>query len=207
MHLRYLRNAGQGCASPTRILVHQDAYEEFLSVTRRVFAGVGVGDPWDPDTVVGPLIRPDHRDRVEGFIDRALAAGGEIVAGGGRPDLPRGWYVNPTLIGGVAPDAEIAQEEVFGPVAVIMTYRDLDEAIAVANGTNFGLAAYIHGADLEAAQALAARLQAGSVYINGGGGLRPDAPLGGVKASGIGREIGEWGVREYLEPQHVQWAQ
>jgi aldehyde dehydrogenase (NAD+)/betaine-aldehyde dehydrogenase len=206
MHLRYLRNAGQGCASPTRILVHEDDYEEFLEVTRRVYAGVGIGDPWDPATVVGPLIRPEHRDSVEGYVTRAVEAGGRIVAGGGRPDEPRGWYVNPTLVGDVDPSAEICQEEIFGPVGVILRYRDLDEAVAIANGTRFGLAAYIHSPDLDDALAIAPRLQAGSVYVNGGGGLRPDAPLGGFKASGIGREIGEFGVREYLEPQHVQWA-
>jgi aldehyde dehydrogenase (NAD+)/betaine-aldehyde dehydrogenase len=203
IHARYLRNAGQGCASPTRLLVHQDMHDEFLEVTRRIFPTVGVGDPWDPNTIVGPLIRPEHRARVEGFIERALGAGGQIVAGGGRPER-RGWFVNPTLIGGVSPDAEIAQEEIFGPVAVLLTYRDLDEAVAIANGTRFGLAAYVHG-DEETARALAPRLRAGSVYINGGGGLRPDAPFGGWGASGIGREWGEEGIREFFEPQHIQW--
>jgi aldehyde dehydrogenase (NAD+) len=203
IHARYLRNAGQGCASPTRILVHEDMHDEFLEITRRVFGMVAVGDPWDPNTIVGPLIRPEHRARVEGFVERACAAGGQVVAGGGRPDRP-GWFVNPTLVGNVGPDTEIAQEEIFGPVGVLLTYRDLDEAVAIANNSRFGLAAYVHG-DEESARALAPRLRAGSVYINGGGGLRPDAPFGGWGASGIGREWGEEGIREFLEPQHIQW--
>jgi acyl-CoA reductase-like NAD-dependent aldehyde dehydrogenase len=203
IHARYLRNAGQGCASPTRILVHEDRHDEFVEITRSVLPTVGVGDPWDPGTIVGPLIRSEHRARVEGFVERAVASGGRIVAGGGRPDR-RGWFVNPTLVGDVAPDAEIAREEIFGPVGVLLTYGDLDEAVAIANDTRFGLAAYVHG-DEETARAVAPRLRAGTVYINGGGGLRPDAPFGGWGASGIGREWGEEGIREFLEPQHIQW--
>jgi acyl-CoA reductase-like NAD-dependent aldehyde dehydrogenase len=205
IHMRYLRNAGQGCASPTRILVSETRYDEFLEVTRRVYGTVPVGDPWDPRTICGPVIRPEHRDRVEGFVERAVAAGGRIVAGGGRPDFERGWYVNPTLVGDVDPTAEIAQEEIFGPVGVLLPYRDLDDAVRIANSTKFGLAAYVHGASPDEGRALAPRLRAGTVYINGGGGLRPDAPFGGWGASSIGREWGAEGVREYLEPQHIQW--
>ena len=203
IHTRYLRNAGQGCASPTRILVPEQAYDEFVELTRRVFPTVGVGDPWDPNTIVGPLISTAHRARVEGFIERALAGGGRILAGGGRPERG-GWFVNPALIGDVAPGDEIAQEEIFGPVGVLLRYRDLDHAVQIANATKFGLAAYIHG-DQELARQLAPRLRAGTVYINGGGGLRPDAPFGGWGASGIGREWGKHGIREFLEPQHIQW--
>ena len=205
IHLRYMRNAGQGCASPTRILVPEDRYDEFVEVSKTVFEKVPVGDPWDPATVVGPLIREDHRRRVEGFVERAVAAGGTVLVGGGRPPLDRGYFVNPALVGDVGPDAEIAQEEVFGPVATIFAYKDLDDAVRLANHSKFGLAAYVHGEDLDEARAIAARLRAGSVYINGGGGIRPDAPFGGWRASGIGREWGAEGVREYLEPQHIQW--
>ncbi len=206
IHLRYMRNAGQGCASPTRILVAEDRREEFVEVSRQVFAQVPVGDPWDPQTVVGPLIREAHRQRVEGFVQRALEEGGSVLAGGGRPPLARGYYVNPALIGDVAPDSEIAQEEIFGPIATLFTYRDVEEAVRLANHSKYGLAAYVYGADVEGARALAGRLRAGTVYINGGGGIRPDAPFGGWGASGIGREWGAEGVREYLEPQHIQWS-
>jgi aldehyde dehydrogenase (NAD+) len=207
IHLRYMRNAGQGCASPTRILVPQDRRDAFLEITQHVFDTVGVGDPWDPHTVVGPLIRDDHRRRVEGFVERAIAEGGRVLAGGGRPTSPtRGYFVKPALVGDVSPDSEIAQEEIFGPVATFFTYENLDDAVALANRSKFGLAAYVYGDDLEEARAVAGRLRAGSVYINGGGGIRPDAPFGGWGASGIGREWGEEGVREFLEPQHVQWS-
>jgi aldehyde dehydrogenase (NAD+) len=207
IHLRYMRNAGQGCASPTRILVPEESREEFLEITQHIFDTVGVGDPWDPATVVGPLIREDHRRRVEGYVERAVAAGGRVLAGGGRPAHPSsGYFVNPTLVGDVSPDSEIAQEELFGPVATFFSYNDLDEAVELANRSKFGLAAYVYGEDLAEARTIAARLRAGSVYINGGGGIRPDAPFGGWGASGIGREWGEEGVREYLEPQHIQWS-
>jgi aldehyde dehydrogenase (NAD+)/betaine-aldehyde dehydrogenase len=206
MHLRYLRNAGQGCASPTRILIPSAKYDDFLELTRAVYAEVGVGDPWDPGVTVGPVIRPEHRDFVEGFIERAVAEGGEVIAGGGRPDLERGWYVNPTLLGGLTPDAELAQNEAFGPVGIVLKYEDVEQAIAIANGTRYGLAAYVSSPDLERANAVAARLTAGSVYVNGGGALRSDAPFGGFKMSGIGREGGIYGMREFLEVQHLQWA-
>jgi aldehyde dehydrogenase (NAD+)/betaine-aldehyde dehydrogenase len=205
IHLRYMRNAGQGCASPTRILVHDSVYDRFLELSREVYAKVPIGDPWDPATVIGPLIRPEHRERVEGFVARAVQGGGSVLAGGGRPQgLGDGFFMNAALVGDIAPDAEICQEELFGPVAVLLRYGDLDEAVAIANGTRFGLAAYVYG-DVEDAKALAARLRAGSVYINGGGGIRPDAPFGGWKASSIGREWGADGIREFLEPQHIQW--
>ncbi|HVX32211.1 MAG TPA: aldehyde dehydrogenase family protein, partial [Solirubrobacterales bacterium] len=207
LHLRYARNAGQGCQSPTRLLVHEDDLAEFEKLSVDAYARIAVGDPGDASTVVGPLISAAHRDRVEGFVTEALAEGGRTIAGGGRPaGLERGWYVNPALVGGVSPDSRIAREEIFGPVAVVLPYRDLDEAVRIANDSELGLAAYVFAASLAEAFAIGEQLEAGSVYINGGGGFREDAPMGGVKNSGLGREIGEWGVREYLEPCHVQWA-
>jgi len=191
--------------SPTRILIEQARVAEFIDVTRRVYKSLQVGDPWDPATDVGPLIRPEHRASVEGYVERALAAGAETLAGGGRPDTARGWYMNPVLLGNVAADSEIAMNELFGPVAVLLPYDSVDEAVAIANGTRYGLAAYVSGPDLDEARSLADRLRAGSVFVNGGGGSRPDAPVGGFKASGIGREKAEWGLAEFLEPQHVQW--
>lgn len=204
-HLRYLRNAGQGCASPTRILVHDSRYEEFLDRSRALIAGVRIGDPWDADTVLGPVISQAHRERVEGYVARAVAAGAEVVAGGGRPDFAKGWYINPTLLAGLDNSFEIAREELFGPVGVLLSYRDIDEAIAIANDSALGLASYIFG-PLDQARAIAPRIRAGSVYINGGGLTRMDAPMGGFKQSGLGREYGLEGLMEYLEPQHIQWA-
>ena len=206
IHMRYTRNAGQGCAALTRILVHESQIDEFCQASSDYYDQIKVGDPWDRDTIVGPLIRPEHRDRVEGYVEGALAEGGRIVCGGGRPDIDRGWYVNPAVVTDVDPHSRIAQEEIFGPIAVLLPYRDIDEAIAIANDTDFGLAACVFTDDREGGIELAGRLRAGTVWINGGGGMRPDAPFGGFKKSGVGREFGELGLREFLEPQHVQWA-
>jgi aldehyde dehydrogenase (NAD+)/betaine-aldehyde dehydrogenase len=154
---------------------------------------------------VGPLIRAEHRDRVERYVTGALDAGADLLTGGGRPDQEVGWFMNPVLLGGIDNSAEIAQTELFGPVGVVIPYRDLDEGVELANASEFGLAANVFSPDVKSGIEVAGRLRVGSVYINGGGGFRPDAPFGGFKASGIGREYGEWGIHEFLEPQHVQW--
>ncbi len=203
--LRLFRNAGQGCQVPSRILVHRDQLGPFVERARAVVAGLRIGDPWDEGTEVGPLINAVHRARVQGFIDEAVAGGGEILAAAELPPLDRGHWVAPTLIGGVGNDARICQEEIFGPVGVLLPYDDVDEAVRIANDTTYGLAAYVFGADREAALAVASRLRAGSVFVNGGG-LRPDAPSGGFKRSGMGREQGEEGILEFLEAQHLRWA-
>ena len=205
VHARYSRNAGQGCASPTRLLVHESQIDEFKERSRQIWPGMKVGDPWGRDTLVGPLIRSEHRDRVAGFVDKAVKDGATIVAGGGRVECDGGWYYAPTLIGGVSSQATVAQEEIFGPVSVLLGYKDVDDAVRLANDVRYGLAAYIYGPTQECLL-IAPRLRAGIVQINGGGSFRPDAPYGGFKASGIGRELGEAGIREYLEPQHVQFA-
>jgi aldehyde dehydrogenase (NAD+)/betaine-aldehyde dehydrogenase len=204
-HLRYLRNAGQGCASPTRILVHESKFDEFLARSREFISAVKVGDPWEADTALGPVISKAHRERVEGYVQRAVAAGAEIVVGGGRPDFAKGWFIQPTLLARLDNGFEIAREELFGPVGVALPYRDIEEAIAIANDSTLGLASYIFG-PLDQARAIAPRIRAGSVYINGGGLTRMDAPMGGFKQSGLGREYGPEGMMEYLEPQHIQWT-
>lgn len=203
VHARYLRNAGQGCTSPTRILVHEDRYEEFIAHSRKAFANVKVGDPWDPQTVAGPLISQKHRERVESYVDRAVAGGAEVLVGGGRPDMPKGWYMNSTLVGGITNQAEIAREELFGPVGVVLTYRDVEQAIAIANDSEYGLSATVYG-NIDQAREVARRLRTGTVMINGWL-VRDDKASGGFKASGMGREMGEDGVREYLETQFIAW--
>jgi aldehyde dehydrogenase (NAD+) len=206
LHVKYLLNAGQACAAPARILVPREDYERFVDLSRTAYTKIRVGDPWDPKTIVGPLIRPDHRDRVERQVSTAVEQGATILAGGGRPDLERGWYMNPVLVGGVDNRSQIAQEEIFGPVGVLIPYDGLDDGVRKANDVAYGLAADVFSPDVASGLAVAGRLRAGTVTINGGGAFRPDAPFGGFKTSGIGREYGEWGVREFLEPQHVQWA-
>ena len=205
MHLRWARNGGQGCAALARLLVHESLLDEFLDASAGAFDLLHVGDPWDPATNIGPMIRPDHWARVRGYIDGALAEGGQVVLESSRPEPGVGWFVNPVVIGGLDPHARAVQEEIFGPVAVLLTFKDEDEAVRLANDTMYGLAANVYTPDPEHGRQVAARLQAGTVWINGGGNMRPDAPFGGFKRSGVGRELGEWGIREYLEPQHVQW--
>lgn len=205
LHLRHLRNGGQACAAPTRMLVPREHWDEFVELSREAYATIPVGSPRDPATVVGPMIDGGHRARIEAYVQDAVDQGATIVAGGGRPDIAEGFYMNPVLLADVDNSWPIAQEELFGPVAVAMPYDSVDEAIAIANDSRFGLHAYLFGPDLAEAQAVAARLRVGSVTINGGGGFRPDAPMGGFGISGIGREVGRWGISEYLEPQHIQW--
>jgi aldehyde dehydrogenase (NAD+) len=206
VHARYLRNAGQGCASPTRILVERGQYGEFVAASRSFFSQVVVGDPFDEHTLVGPVISAAHRDRIAGHVSAALAQGGEVLAGGEPVEYERGWWSPPTVIGGVDNSAPICQEELFGPVSVVLAYDDVEHAINIANDTIYGLSANVYGSSQPECLGVAARIRAGYVTINGGGGVRADAPFGGMRASGIGRESGEWGVREFLEPQQIQWS-
>lgn len=204
VHRRYTRNAGQGCASPTRLLVPAVSVDEFLEASRVVYDSLTVGDPWDRATDVGPVIRPEHRDRIEGMVAGAVERGGRIVLGGGRPDRHEGWWVNPHLITDVTNADPIAQDEVFGPVAVLLPYDSVDQAIEIANDSRFGLNGYVYG-DPELAASIAPRLRVGTVAINEASGLRPDAPFGGFGFSGIGREGGVWGLSAFLEVQHIQY--
>jgi len=206
MHLRWSRNGGQGCAALARLLVHDSLYDEFLEAGAAAFDQMVVGDPWDPATNIGPMIRPDHRDRVRGYIDGSVAAGGTKLLEVTKPLPEKGWFVNPVLLGDLPHDARAVQEEIFGPVAVIMPFTDIDDAVRLANDTPYGLAANVWcGEDLALGRSVAERIRAGTVWINGGGSMRPDAPFGGYGRSGVGRELGEWGMREYLEVKHIQW--
>ncbi|WP_405393594.1 aldehyde dehydrogenase family protein [Microbispora hainanensis] len=205
MHLRWSRNAGQGCAALARLLVHESLYDEFLEAGAAAFDQMMVGDPWDPATNIGPMIRPDHRARVQGFIDGSVAEGGKKLLEVTRPLPEKGWFVNPVLLGNLPPDARAVQQEIFGPVAVILPFKDTEEAVRLANDTPYGLAANVWCDDPVEARRVAEQIRAGTVWINGGGSMRPDAPFGGYGRSGVGRELGEWGVREYLEVKHIQW--
>lgn len=202
--LRFARNAGQGCGATTRILVPRQRYDDFMAAATPFLEGLAVGDPMDPATVIGPLINDKHRVWVEDLLDRAVAGGATIAAGGGRPDMSTGYYVNPALITGASNDAEVCQEELFAPVASVLAYDSVDEAIEVANTSMYGLNASVYG-DPEEAMDVATKLRAGTVQLNGGGGLRPDVPWGGFGASGTGREMGEDGFAEFFAVKHVQW--
>lgn len=202
LHARYARHAGQGCGSPTRILVEQSRYAEFVAISQKVYPEIQIGDPRDPATIVGPVISSEQRDRIEAGVATAVKSGAEIIAGGGRPAIRKGWFVNPTLVGGLDNKATLAREEIFGPVAVVLTYRTVEEAIQIANDSELGLKAYVFGPTDQCLK-LVPRLRVGTVQINGGGPVRPDAPLIGYKHSGVGTEWGEDGLREFLRPQHI----
>ena len=201
--LRFCRNAGQGCGATTRILVHRDDYDSFLDKARRFIEPLPVGDPYDEATEVGPLISAEHRDRVEAYVARALDKGATVLAGGGRPE-GEGFFLRPTLVGDVHPDDEIAQDELFAPVAVVFRYDTVDEAVTIANNSRYGLNALVWG-DPDQAREVAGLLETGTVAINGGGGSRPDVPWVGAKQSGIGMEMGEDGFAEFFTVKHLQW--
>ena len=204
--LRFCRNAGQGCGATTRILVHRDDADAFLAKAAAfIDEQVPTGDPTDEATEVGPLISSEHRDRVEGYLARAVASGARIVTGGTRPDGLEGWFLHPTLVAGVGPDDEICQDELFAPVAAVLVYDTVDEAVAIANNSRYGLNALVWGPH-EHALEVAGRLESGTVAINGGGGSRPDVPWVGAKQSGVGMEMGEDGFAEFFTVKHLQWS-
>ncbi len=202
--LRFARNAGQGCAAWSRILIHESQVDDFVKLSREFVDNLTVGDPHDAKTEVGPLISPQHRAKVEGLIAQAVADGGEVIVGGGRPDIEEGNYLNPAIISGVGPDHPVANVELFAPVAVLLPYKTVDEAIEIANQSSYGLAGNVFG-PLGEAIAVAERMRTGTVTINGGSGMRPDAPWGGLGRSGVGRELGEDGFAEFFEVKHIQW--
>lgn len=202
LHARYARNAGQGCGSPTRILVEESRYEEFAEISRKVYPQIKVGDPRDPATIVGPVVTSAQRDRIEAGVAQAVASGAKIIVGGGRPNMAKGWFVNPALVGGLDNQAQLAREEIFGPVSVVLTYRSVDEAIQIANDSELGLKAYVYGPKDQCLK-IAPELRVGTVQINGGSPLRPDAPMTGYKNSGVGAEWGEDGLREFMLAQHI----
>lgn len=195
-------NSGQACSAHTRLLVPQELVQEATDIAAVEASTYLVGDPRHPDTRLGPLVNARQRDRVRDMIDRAVAAGAHVVlggtddAGGGSPDT--GFFVAPTIITGVLPDAEIARDEVFGPVLVILGYSDTDDAVAIANDTEYGLSGGVWASSQDEAVSIARRLRTGQVIVNGGAwDFR--APFGGYKKSGLGRESGRFGLEEFLE--------
>jgi len=203
--LGWAGNAGQGCSSLTRTLVHRPDYERYLEAAVASAEALGCGDPRDEKTVVGPLVSAAQRARVAGYVDRAAAAGARILAGGRPPqEFAKGFFYEPTVLSGVDNSAEIAQDELFGPVSVVLPYDDVDEAVALANDTIYGLAANVWG-PTAAAAAVAGRIRAGTVTVNGGGPMLGDHPWGGYKQSGLGREGGVLGFAEFFETKHILW--
>jgi aldehyde dehydrogenase (NAD+) len=196
-------NSGQACVAGTRILVPESRLDEVLAIARVQMEDFQAGDPRDQATAIGPMVSERQWERVQSYIRRGVEEGARIVAGGpGRPEgLPDGYFVRPTLFADVTNDMTIAREEIFGPVLSILTYRDDDHAVEIANDTTYGLHAYVFSSDPARAYRVASRLEAGRVAINGG--FEPLSPFGGFKQSGIGREYGAYGLEGFLEPRSV----
>ena len=195
--------SGQVCSSLTRIVVTRNRHDEFVDALTQSFAQVQVGDPFDPQTQMGPLASRRQRDRVEGYIAKGLAEGATLAAGGGRPKhLDRGWYIEPTVFGNVDNSSTIAQEEIFGPVLSVIPADDEQDAIAIANDTIYGLNASVFTNDVDRARDVARQLRSGTVGHNA---FRTDFTMafGGFKQSGIGREGGTEGLLPFLETKSV----
>ncbi|MFB4298767.1 aldehyde dehydrogenase family protein [Actinomadura sp. NTSP31] len=190
-------HAGQGCAITSRLLVPRADHDAIVERVAAQLAGVRYGDPADPGTYMGPLISERQREKVDGMVRRAVDAGAKLVTGGEKVDP--GFFYTPTLLGGVDPDSEIAQEEVFGPVLAVIPYDDDDDAVRIANNSAYGLSGAVQSASDERAIAVARRIRTGTLSINGGNYFAPDVPFGGFKQSGVGREMGVAGLEEFLE--------
>jgi len=198
------RNSGQSCNSPTRMLVPRASMVEVAEIAKHAAEGIRVGDPNAEDTVMGPVVSKKQWSGIQGHIRSGINEGATLVTGGlGRPDdLPAGYFVQPTVFTDVTSDMTIAREEIFGPVLSIMAYDDEVHAVTIANDTPFGLAAYVESADLARAQAIARRVRAGMIHLNGAV-ADPSAPFGGYRHSGNGREWGLYGLEEFTEIKAV----
>ncbi|GAA4675874.1 aldehyde dehydrogenase [Gordonia humi] len=197
-------HAGQGCAMTTRLVVPREKYDEAIALTRDSMAGLQPGDPANKGTVCGPVISAVQRDRVLGYIELAKTEGGVIETGGGRPaGRDKGFFVEPTLISGVDNSSRVAQEEIFGPVLVILPHDGDDDAIAIANDSIYGLSGAVWGTDPDRIRKVVDGVRTGTMAVNGGIWYAADVPFGGYKQSGIGREMGVAGFEEYLETKAV----
>ncbi len=198
-----LVNSGQSCIAPTRVLVHKDQVGEAAGFIKAMFDGTQVGDPMAEGGHIGPVVNKSQYDKIQGLIQSAIDEGATLETGGtGLPsNVNRGYYIKPTVFSGVTPDMRIAKEEVFGPVATVMSYDNIEDAISIANDTEYGLSAVISG-EPDAAKAVAPRLRAGMVAVNNWGPA-PGAPFGGYKQSGNGREGGLFGLKDFMEIKSI----
>lgn len=197
-------HAGQGCALTSRLLVPRDKHDEIVQAIATMMANVPFGDPTNPKMYMGPLISEKQRDKVDGLVQRAIAAGATLAAGGKAVDP--GYFYEPTLVANVDPSSEIAQEEAFGPVLAVIPFDDEEDAIRIANDSKYGLSGGILTADDDRGIAIARRVRTGSFGINGGNYFSPDMPFGGYKQSGLGREMSHEGLEEFLETKSYALA-
>ena len=195
-------HAGQGCAITTRLVVPREKYDEAVQVAAATMESIGAKDPADPGAICGPVISQVQRDRVESYLRLAQEEGGTFATGGHVIDQD-GYWVEPTVIAGLDNSSRLAQEEIFGPVLVVIPHDGDDDAVRIANDSAYGLSGSVDSGDLERARAVARRIRTGTLAVNGGVWFSPDAPFGGYKQSGIGREMGVAGFEEYLETKTI----
>jgi aldehyde dehydrogenase (NAD+) len=199
-----LMNNGEACVAQTRILAPRSRYDEVVEAVAEAVRATTVGDPTDPTTGVGPLVAERQRDRVLGYIEKGKAEGAKLVVGGGRPaDLPQGWFVEPTLFVDVENEMTIAQEEIFGPVLSVIPYEGEDEAVRIANDSDYGLSGSVWTGDVERGIDVARKVRTGTYGVNAAATIDIKNPFGGYKASGIGRELGPEGLAAYLETKTI----
>ena len=197
-------HAGQGCAMLTRTLVHESRYDDAVELAKTAMEGVTYGDPTDGGNIMGPLINARQRDRVLGYVEAGVAEGARLVTGGGRPaHLDKGWFVEPTLFADVDNSMRIAQEEIFGPVLVLIPFHDDDDAVRIANDSEYGLSGGVTSASEDRALAVARRIRSGTVSVNGGVYYNAASPFGGYKGSGVGRQNGREGFEQHLETKTI----
>ena len=197
------QNSGQICLCGSRILVERRYYDEFRDALVARATALAVGDPLDPATRVGPMVSKAHFDKVMGYLALAREEGGRVLCGGEAPDLGGGWFITPTVIEGLGPDARCNREEIFGPVVTLQAFDSEDEALALANASDYGLAASLWTSDLNRAHRMAARIEAGIVWVNTWLERDLRTPFGGMKQSGLGREGGLEAMRFFTEPKNV----
>ncbi|MGY2067259.1 aldehyde dehydrogenase [Blastococcus sp. SYSU DS0619] len=197
-------NSGQVCAALTRLVVPRDRQDEVVEGVRAVMESIKVGDPREEGVMIGPLAAERQRERVEGYISTGIEEGARLVTGGGRPEgLDTGWYVQPTLFADVDNSMRIAQEEIFGPVIVVIPYDTVDDAVRIANDSQYGLSGAVFTADPAAGESVARRVRTGQIYVNDWG-MCVTQPFGGFKQSGLGREGGVEGISAFLETKLIQ---
>jgi acyl-CoA reductase-like NAD-dependent aldehyde dehydrogenase len=198
-------HAGQGCAIPTRMLLPRSRYDEGVAILKGMYEGIAPGDPQDPGTLCGPVISAKQRERVLSYIQKGIDEGAKLLVGG--TDAPagrdKGFWVKPTLFVDVANSMTVAREEIFGPVLVVIPYDDEEHAIRIANDSVYGLAGNVMSGSLDRGLAVARRLRAGFIGVNGGAAYGADVPFGGYKASGVGRQNGFAGFDQYTEIKSV----